>query len=617
MNWLQILQKTYDKSRTLVGCVDKKGCILLPIAHSTQNAQIEIVINLKGEFISARKVEKAEAVTIIPVTEDSGTRSSDIVAHPLFDKLSYIAGDYPNYFVKKKIDEYFETYINQLKMWVDSGCHEYVKAVYDYVNKKTMVKDLVANGILLLDERGKLDSRTKIEGIAQADAFVRFRIQDEGVPGTGEIWRELAVYDDYIKYYLSQFKTSGLDYITGTNMPCSEKQPSKIRHSGDKAKLISANDSSGFTYRGRFASKEEAVSVGYVPSQEAHNALRWLIERQGYRKYGMSIVTWDPEDKEVPDWINADNSDYVYEGMTLTPDLAESYAEQVKKAIRGRYSEFDNPSEEIVVMGVDAATPGRLSVTYFQHMRGSSFLDAMVHWYSTCYWKMGYIKSEIARNKPITPRPEDIVLAAYGVERNGFLTVDDKLMQDALYRLIPCIIERKKMPLDIIRAAVDNASRPLAFSQYNRRKILEITCALINKKYQDRGRKEFGSMALDRSCDKRDYLYGRLLAVAHKMEYDTFSEEERGRRETNAERYRSMMIKNPTKIWLIIDEKLSPYKKKLKAGLQIKYQKEMQEIYDTFKLDDYSKKGRLGELFLIGYNCELSELWKSTTTNEE
>lgn len=49
---------------------------------------------------------------------------------------------------------------------------------------------------------------------------------------------------------------------------CTNKHPSKIRNTADKAKLISGNDESGFTYRGRFANKQQAVAVGYFTSQK-------------------------------------------------------------------------------------------------------------------------------------------------------------------------------------------------------------------------------------------------------------------------------------------------------------------------------------------------------------
>lgn len=136
MGWIQDLYKTYQKAEAQVGIEDEKGCILLPIAHSTQNAQLEISVDLDGNFKGARKVEKAEAVTIIPVTEDSGSRSSGIAPHPLCDKLCYVAGDYSEYFTKKNVDTYYQAYKEQLKKWVEAGCHPYVKAIYQYIVKK-------------------------------------------------------------------------------------------------------------------------------------------------------------------------------------------------------------------------------------------------------------------------------------------------------------------------------------------------------------------------------------------------------------------------------------------------------------------------------------------------
>lgn len=624
MGGMQILQETYQKAKLYVGRVDPKGCILLPIAHSTQNAQIEIVLGLNGAFKSARKVEKAEAVTIIPVTEDSGSRSSGIAPHPLCDKLCYVAGDYEKYCDKEKAAEFYQKYIDQLEKWVQSGCHNYVKAVYDYIKKQSLIQDLVKCGVLLLDDKGKVDKAIKIETIAQPDAFVRFRLQDEEILGLGEIWREQAVYEDYKQYYLRQLQKVDLDYITGEYMACSDKHPSKIRNSADKSKLISANDDNGFTYRGRFKTKEEAVSVGYVSSQEAHNALRWLIERQGYKHYDMCVVTWNPEDEEVPDWLKCDTYDIAYARQEDFPaDFSENYADQVKKAIKGRYSCFENPAKQIVVMALDAATTGRLSMTYFQQMQGSGFLNNLIYWHSSCCWRMSYKKGEIYWNKPMAPTPEDIARAAYGIERNGLLDVyDSKLMKEILKRLTPCIIAGRSIPKDIVKAAFENACRPQAFESHNRRKILEIACALIRKESKDRNknkRGEFESMSLNYENHSRDYLYGRLLAVAHKLEYDTYTDEEKGKRLTNAERYRAMFIKNPKRTWINITKKLQPYERKLSPKVQVIYQKKFQEIYDAFEDGDYSANGKLGEQVLLGYHCQLSELWnyKGNPTEEK
>ena len=47
------------------------------------------------------------------------------------------------------------------------------------------------------------------------------------------------------------------------------------RNSGDRAKLISSNDSANFTFRGeRFSDAGQALRIGYETTQKAHSALR-------------------------------------------------------------------------------------------------------------------------------------------------------------------------------------------------------------------------------------------------------------------------------------------------------------------------------------------------------
>lgn len=76
---------------------------------------------------------------------------------------------------------------------------------------------------------------------------------------------------------------------------------------------------------------------------------------------------------------------------------------------------------------------------------------------------------------------------------------------------MPCILGKHRLPADLVRSAVENASRPQAFSSYNYRKVLEIACALIHKRYADEKKEDWKIMSLDRNRDKRDYLYGRLV----------------------------------------------------------------------------------------------------------
>ena len=95
MSWISALARTYDNNKSKRDT--QNGIVLMPLSHLTVNAGAEVTINLQGELLRINKVEKKEQVTIVPVTEDSASRSSGVTPMPLVDKLSYIAGDYDKY----------------------------------------------------------------------------------------------------------------------------------------------------------------------------------------------------------------------------------------------------------------------------------------------------------------------------------------------------------------------------------------------------------------------------------------------------------------------------------------------------------------------------------------
>lgn len=73
------------------------------------------------------------------------------------------------------------------------------------------------------------------------------------------------------------------------------------------AKLISANDSANFTYRGCFATAEEACAISYEATQKVHSALTWLAARQGVTagiQNKRTYICWNPNGKPV---VNLDN----------------------------------------------------------------------------------------------------------------------------------------------------------------------------------------------------------------------------------------------------------------------------------------------------------------------
>lgn len=612
MSWIQKLYDTYENCKVEVGVsgtYSNKKSTLLPIAHSTQNAQIEVVINGYGEFLRARVLEKIEVVTIIPVTEDSATRSNGVVPHPLCDKLQYVAGDYVNYVEKKNGQQFYDDYIKQLEGWCESPySNKKVNSILYYLNKKRLISDLVEHKILVCDDIGKLTNGVKVGTIDQRDAFIRFNVE---IPGEDEsaVWLDTNVYESYINYYLSLQEEVDLCYVKGGNIHCSEKHPAKIRHTGDKAKLISANDDTGFTYRGRIGGakkdKNKVVSIGYETTQKAHNALRWLIEKQGYKNGDQVILTWSTENRDVPEPLG-DTQDSIF-GKEEAEEISteKEFAKRLNSAISGYGYDLGTKSE-IIIMGLDAATIGRLSITYYRELDSTDFLNRIEYWHKTCIWKHSYKvvpdgvdekgKSKI---KHITfigaPSPKDIVLACYGDK------VNDKLKKSTVERLLPCIIDSSRLPYDIVNSAINRVSNPISIEKWEWEKILTITCALVKKYRYDKFKEEW-PMSLDEKQIDRSYIFGRLLAVAQQIEeyaLNTAGE----KRDTNAERLMHQFKIHPYKTWGIITDKLKPYMARL-GSKGTKLVELMTKINSMLSYEDFISQNKLDDSYILGYYCQ-------------
>src|SRR5699024_10099390 len=96
------------------------------------------------------------------------------------------------------------------------------------------------------------------------------------------IWEDINLFNKFINFLESSDKKEiGQCYVSGIETTLTTQHGSRLRNAGDMGKLISANDTQGYTYRGRFSKPTDAVQIGYELSQKAHHALRWLIQRQG------------------------------------------------------------------------------------------------------------------------------------------------------------------------------------------------------------------------------------------------------------------------------------------------------------------------------------------------
>lgn len=594
--------------------------VMLPVSHSTANAQIEIIINHEGEFRGARTVEKEEARTIIPATEDSASRSSGICPMPYADKLKYIAGDYVEYNVGKNADNagFYIAYMNQLRKWLESEhSHSSVSALYAYLDKKTVMIDLINSGVIQIDSATKkLDSKIKIAGISQEDAFVRFIINYPD--GVSKTWEDHTLSDSFILFNSSLLGEKQLCYGSGEIVPVTYKHPAKIRNTGDKAKLISSNDESGFTYRGRFSCKEEALSVGYNYSQKIHNALRWLAEKQGIRFDSLTLIIWASGLQEVEDIFPLNQkkeddpfSDDESEEITV-PSTMPLYTSLVKKRILLKGEKLPENSK-IMIMGLDAATTGRMNISMYSEFYKSDFLNNIENWHLSTAWTRYNAKKNVREISSLSIC--EIIKYAFGNDRStAYMDCDNKILRENILRIIPCVTQGKKIPESIFRQLCCKASSPLSFEHgYNHNVVLEIVCSIIRKQWIDNKRGDI-SMSYDPDLKDRSYLYGCLLAIADMAEKDTYENEDKKSRVTNARRYWNTFSQRPCSTWKIIEEKLRPYFDKLKYN---KYEKLLNMIMADMKPDMFTDNSCLDPLYLLGYHHFTQYIYDYAKNKEE
>ncbi len=630
MSWINKLYETYENCQTMIGVDGEENEVpLLPIGHTTQKAQIEIVINGTGDFLRARVLSKNESRTVIPCTESSGGRSGiRPAAHPLCDKLQYIAKDFTDFggvvtkgFQKEPLKPY-KDYQSLLGGWSSSEySHLKVKAVYQYTSKGNVVRDLVESQILFIDATTKklLEKKIGDFDVFQSDAFVRWIVEIPNEPNSS-ISNDYILHKNWINYYLTTKGKGEFCFISGNEEPIADQHPAKIRNDGDKARIISSNDSSGFTFRGKFNDANQACSIGFEVTQKAHNALRWLISKQGYKRGNLAIVAWSVGGKDLPNPFEDTFSILGLGSMeieeTKIPNTSQDLAIRLKKMIAGYSHEISN-TEEIVVLGVDSATEGRLSITYYRELAKSDFFNLVEKWHKESVWIHQYRLIESIDKRtgkkikkfPVfagAPSPSDIAEVAYGKN------VDDKLRKKTIERILPCIIDGEKIPRDLVESAVRRASNCGALEAFEWTKALSIACSLFRKFKLDYEKEEI-DLALEINRKTRDYLYGRLLALAESVEQWALSNSGE-KRQTNAERLMQRFSERPYSTWRTIELSLSPYFARL-GGAAINRKKLIDDVMNMFDEKDFTDDKKLSGEFLLGYHCQRSALWSNKEGN--
>jgi CRISPR-associated protein Csd1 len=640
MSWLEKLYRTYEQC---AGQEPEGDTAMMPISHTHQNASIEITIDDKGSFRRASVVRESQE-TLIPCSESSGDRRGiKPVNHPLCDKLQYLADDFvanggtvTSGFASDP-NEPHRMYVETLTNWKDSPYgHWKLNAIHQYVTHANIVKDLTDSGIIPVDSSGKpihsWDGESEDapaifkaipKGTSPLGAFVRWLVDRVGEVESST-WNDPGLIGAWIQYDTSQDQRLGLCNVTGEMQPIAEKHPARIRHGGDKAKLISSNDTSGYTFKGRFIEASEAAGVSFEVTQKAHNALRWLVKRQGHRNGDQVFVAWIPAGKPLPEvfantgalfgdaFAESDNvnnqSESDSEDQTEIGDVGQAFAIRLRNAIAGYRARLD-PTDEVVVIGLESATSGRMAITFYRELAGTDFLARLQAWHERLAWPQRYGKKIQFVG---APSPKDIAESAYGSR------LDDKLKRSTVERIIPCIVDGTPIPLDLLASLHHRVCNRVSLEDWEFDKCLGITCSLF-KGYSSQRGKDY-SMTLESDNDSRDYLFGRLLAIAEHIESRALFITDEKKRGTNAARHMHRFSDRPYSTWQTIELALLPYQNQLRSK-RPKFLPSMDRLLDQvmskFKTEDFKSNKKLSTEFLLAFHCQRQELWRKPESSDD
>lgn len=636
MGWMNKLYETYDFVKTLDLPDDNK---LVPISHKTQNAHINIILDKEGNFIRAKVIKQQ---IILPATESSASRANVIAPHPLADNLEYVAGDYSLYCESSSKFEQYEKLIGQ---WCKSEyCNPKVEAVYKYISKKSVIKDLISANILFLDDKGKLLNEwamtegetdntpplikilTKTKGkFNQTESLICWSVEEMGVPQS-DTWVDSSVFESWSSFYNSKSEDEGFCFVSGKIGRLGKIHPKYIRNPGDNAKIVSSNDGSGFVFRGRFLESDMACTVGYEVSQKAHNALKWLINRQSFTNGDQVVLAWVVKGIPIPDpfvdsWSFLDNDELLYqpvkevennqENGTLALNVGQTFSHLLKKKILG-YNQKLKENDDVMIIGLDSATPGRICISYYKEQSPSNFFNTIESWHiDFCWWQRHVINIESTEKKKKTkvvwpvssPNIRNVMTTAFGEN------LTDTLKKNIFQRLLPCILEGKQLPIDILLACFHNVCKPHNYENWEWEEALGITCALFKGFYirnTNFNKRRNYLMSLEENYTARDYLFGRLLAVAEKIEEIALQLADE-KRPVTAIRLMQRFADRPSSTWRNIELGIQPYMQRLQSkrtGFLVNRKKDLDQILSLFQNNDFNNDKPLSGEFLLGFHCQ-------------
>ena len=550
MNLYEVAAKTYDNIKDKIGIYEGNKIPLAPICHdtpSTGDGCIEILLDADGNFISAKSLEFESQRIIVPVTESSMGRSKGIAPHPLTDQVKYIFTDN---------EKAHSAYISQLDAFAKYTNDISVKAVYLYITKHNVKKDIEVYNF-------KIKDKTMITWCV---------VENE------PIYSNKDTFDAWIDYYTNVVKKD-----------TSNKGTMKLVGNG---KLVSANNES--VYAGRFLKPEEVCSREFETTQKAERFLKWIIANEGVWAGGTIFICWNPKNGV------ATNIDSPFSFMKKTDrESWESYKHDFKDLIH-KVCADKSALENVVVVGLDHRTDGRLAVAYCNKFNESDFYNRISTWDKTC-------------GRPISL--SEIIKYAYGdiitKEKTQEIKVSDGLFLNKMKWLISCRLSGGAIPRDLMQHLFNNFKRMHLYKDEGKNKyrtnLIKIATIMANKYYIDNKKGEFDMVNVEEKRMDRSYQFGRILAIYEEIEKKATKQDNR---DTTALKMEEQYCRKPASTLIKIREHINKaYIKKLDN--RDDFEKMIREIIETIEECGGWEDKPLTESFMVGYAIQRNSFFRN------
>lgn len=625
MSVLTSLLKAYNISEqmNLVDNHNGKDTVLLPLYHQSKRAvkgdTVKVTINKNGNVINAKFL--TDEVVIFPITEDSVARSGKMPPpHPLEDKMGYCINSIANPekyityrkefdgFYNQAQDEEVKCFLTSIALFLDDA-----ENFENIINCLFQADNIEVKGAVV----EKIDEKGKTKEINFEEIFLCFSVEDCDSSKTLDVSTYKKLHKEFISYVEKTANGNrGLCNISGTDEVLTEKHRGLL----GTAKIISVSNNKE-TYIGRFKKGTDIIRIGRKTSEKIHLMLKFLLENKNSSSHladSLFLVNWFETDVMNERAFDITSTQY-------KPPVAEANKDIARAFKSGDKVIFN--ADRYYIMLIDKSSNGRISIRYYRELAESGLKDNLDKWQTKYHWVKW--DENCATYVKWIPSLEQIIFAAYGIERNNWLYVDkEKFKKDQYQKMIMALMENRSVPKNIKAKLSSNVrNRQRYKEQWNF--LFKVALAVLSE-----GRKEYNIM---RPLEKqsRSYLLGRLLAVYEKIETDVLvykskgesnSKEPTGKiRSTNAERLWNSFAMQPGYVMRTLESKTKPYAIQMKTTDKLL---PLYKIMDKVKqeiiteLDELIIKGEklntpLDDDYIFGYNAQKKILYSKKETRDE